>query len=120
MADSQLGMEYANWHNAPSLSDHMAGKGLLALGVQASGLGDWLNSKGISQDEKGKWQYKQIPGAAVPTEGQQGFVGPSMQQPVVPPSMTAYQVPQTPQPQLPQLQAPTLPGLHPDIEDSWK
>lgn len=117
MADSQLGMEFMNWQNAPSLSDGLAGKGLLALGIQKSGLGDWLNSKGISQDEKGKWQYKQIPGAVVPTEGQQGFVGPSMQQPVVPPSMAAYQVPQ---PQLPELQTPTLPGFHPDIEDSWK
>lgn len=114
MADSQLGMEYMNWRNAPSLSDHLAGRGLLAMGVQASGLGDWLNSKGISQDDKGKWQYKQVPGAAVPTEP--GFVGTSAQ-PAVPPSLSG-QSPQMPQLQLPQLQSPT--EFHPDIEDSWK
>ena len=93
------GQQFADWTQVPSLTGDGIGGALLAMGVDASGLGKFLDGIGISKNDKGLWGYKPV----VPPE--------NAGQPVVP----TMGVP-------PQLQPPKLPQLgqwHPEIEDSW-
>ena len=94
------GQQFADWTQVPSLTggDGIGGA-LLAMGVDASGLGKFLDGIGISKKDKGGWEYKPV----APPE--------NSVQPIVPTMGVApFQ----------QLQPPKLQQLgHPEVEDSW-
>lgn len=98
------GQQFADWTQVPSLTggDGIGGT-LLAMGVDASGLGKFLDGMEISKKDKGGWEYKPV----APPE--------NSVQPIVPTMGVA------PQP-FQQLQPPKVPQLgqwHPEIDDSW-
>lgn len=121
------GQEFASWTSVPKLRD-VSGSlpgALLALGLSKMGVGSKglnpLESMGISKSEEGKWQFKPVQGAAVPTEGQANFMGPVVPpqglpgiQPVAQPTIQAPTVAQ------PMIEQPTLPSVyHPDVDDAF-
>lgn len=80
--------------NAPGAFEGV-GQGLMAMGVDASGLGSYLNKIGMSRNDKGGYQFKPPVGAAVPNQ---------------PNTISTQVTPILPQPES---------QYHPEVNDSW-
>ena len=141
MADTPFGLSFgqpSKYMGQSPLAD--IGKavktGLIAYGIQKSGLKDFLNSQGISQNKQGSYDYKSPAGSAAPPVGASGAdmdmmssgYGPS---PVQPPQMGAPMVnpmdamssTQAAPPVAPQIQMNPPPDIGSKIlenDDSWQ
>ena len=86
--------------NAPGAFEGV-GQGLMAMGVDASGLGGYLDKIGLSKNDKGGYQFKPPTGSIPPTTTTSvAPVGNSVVQSITAPVINQSQI-------------------HPEIEDSW-
>lgn len=68
MADTPFGLSFGNpakYMGSSGIGDALK-TGLTAYALQQSGAVDWLNKQGLSQNSKGKWDYKVPTGAVAP------------------------------------------------------
>jgi hypothetical protein len=67
--------------------------GLTAYALQQSGAVDWLNSQGLSKNEKGKWDYKVPQGSVPPANATQQAVAPNISANSSAPVMPTFNAP---------------------------